>query len=124
MRIAMAALLVAHGLAHLVGFFGSWHLLDESRMPYSTTVFAGHVDVGDAGIRVIGIFWALVGLAFAVAATGLLLRASWWLPLTVSVVGASLILCAAGWPAARIGVFVNVGILAILAAAMAVDWAL
>ena len=50
MRFGLAFLLVAHGVAHLVGFVSSWKLATLAELPYKTTVFSGRVDVGDAGI--------------------------------------------------------------------------
>ena len=49
----LASFLLAHGVAHLVGFVSSWKLATLAELPYKTTVFSGRVDVGDAGIRVV-----------------------------------------------------------------------
>ena len=68
MRFVLALLLVAHGVAHLVGFVSSWKLATLAELPYKTTVFSGRVDVGDAGIRMMGALWLLAALAFLVAA--------------------------------------------------------
>ena len=45
MRFVLALLLVAHGVAHLVGFVASWKLATLAELPYKTTVFSGRVDV-------------------------------------------------------------------------------
>ena len=55
MRFVLAAILVAHGIAHLVGLVVSWRLAVFAEMPYKTTVLAGRIDAGDMGIRVIGV---------------------------------------------------------------------
>jgi hypothetical protein len=57
MRFVLAFLLVAHGVAHLVGFVSSWKLATLAELPDKTAVFLGRVDVGDAGIRVMGVLW-------------------------------------------------------------------
>ena len=41
----------AHGVAHLVGFLAAWQLHTSPDVPYTTTVFAGHIDIGAAGSR-------------------------------------------------------------------------
>ena len=56
MRSALAALLIAHGVAHLVRFVVPWKLLSTVEMPYRTTILGGVTDVGDAGARALGVF--------------------------------------------------------------------
>jgi hypothetical protein len=115
MRFVLALLLVAHGVAHLVGFVSSWKLATLAELPYKTAVFSGRVDVGDAGIRVMGVLWLLAALAFLVAAFAVTTETGWAVRFTLAAVTASLILCVVGWPDARIGVAVNVGLLLLLA---------
>jgi hypothetical protein len=55
MRFALAALLMAHGVAHLVGFVVPWRLVASQEVAYRTTILASAIDVGDAGIRMLGI---------------------------------------------------------------------
>jgi hypothetical protein len=115
MRFVLAFLLVAHGIAHLVGFVSSWKLATLSELPYKTALFSGRVDVGDAGIRVLGVLWLLAALAFLIAAFAVAIEAGWAVRFTLAAVIASLILCVVGWPGARIGVAVNVGFALLLA---------
>lgn len=115
MRFVLAFLLVAHGVAHLVGFVASWKLAALAELPYKTTVFSGRVDVGDAGIRAMGVLWLLAALAFLIAAFAVATETRWGARFTLAAVIASLILCVAGWPDARIGVGVNVGLALLLA---------
>jgi len=117
MRFVLAFFLLAHGVAHLVGFVSSWKLATLAELPYKTTVFAGRVDVGDAGIRVMGVLWLLAALAFLVAAFAVATETGWAVRVTLAAVTASLILCVVGWPDARIGVAVNVGLALLLAIA-------
>jgi len=111
LRIGFAVLLLLHGIAHGVGFAGSWQLGEFREAPLDTTLLAGRVDVGVVGIRAMGILWLLTGLAFAVAALGVWRSWEWWPPFTMGVVLLSLVMCILGWPAARIGVALNVAIL-------------
>jgi hypothetical protein len=108
MRFVIAAFLGAHGVAHLVGFVSSWKLAPLPELPYKTTTFAGHLDLGDASIRVMGVLWLLAALAFFGSAIAVAADARWALRFTLVVVVASLLLCTAGWPDSRIGLAVNV----------------
>lgn len=98
-----------------MGFVSSWRLATLAELPHKTTVFSGRVDVGDAGIRVMGVLWLLAALAFLVAAIAVATEAGWAVRFTVAGVIASLMLCLAGWPDARIGVAVNVRLALLLA---------
>jgi hypothetical protein len=115
MRFVLAFFLLAHGVAHLVGFVSSWKLATLAELPYKTTVFSGRVDVGDAGIRVMGLLWLLAALAFLVASIAVATEAGWAVRFTLAAVIASLMLCLVGWPDARVGVAVNVGLVLLLA---------
>jgi hypothetical protein len=91
-------------------------------MPYRTTLFAGSIDIGDRGIRAVGVLWLIAALAFAVCGLGVILRAPWSLPLTAIVAVCSVLLCVAGWPDSRIGVFVNLAVAAILLLSRRFGW--
>jgi hypothetical protein len=112
MRIAIAVLFLLHGFAHLVGFVGAWRL--SPTVAYKSTVLNGRFDLGDTGIRVLGILWLVTALTFAVAAVGAFTRGSWWMPLALAVAFFSSVLCVLAWPEAKIGLFVNVALLALL----------
>ncbi len=115
MRFALAVLFALHGIAHLVGFAGSWQLAASGDLPYKTTVLNGRIDLGDAGIRMFGLLWIVAALAFVMAAAGIVLEADWWVKLATIVAVGSLALTVLEWPAARIGLYLNVAILAALA---------
>lgn len=114
LRFAVAVLMVLHGVAHLVGFVGPWRLATTAGVPYTTTVFAGRVDIGDAGARALGVLWLVVAVAFWIAAAGAFVNRSWWMPTAVGAAFVSLALCFLSWPASRIGVPVNLLILALI----------
>lgn len=107
MRITIALLLIMHGIAHLPGFLVSWRLADLEELPYRTTILAGRFDLGDGGIRVVGLLWAMAALAFVATGTATWLRLEWWTPAALATTAVSSILCLLGWPEARIGLFVN-----------------
>ena len=114
MRFALTALMALHGVAHLVGFAGAWQLAPAKELPYKTTVLAGRVQLGDAGIRVMGVLWLVAALAFVATAGGAALNATWWGRAALVVALASLALTIVEWPEARIGLFVNLAILGAL----------
>lgn len=113
MRLALSAFLIAHGVAHVVGFAVPWRLVKTSDVPYRTTLLAGTIDVGDAGARAVGVIWLLAALAFALIGSAVLAGWNVRLPLFVAL-GFSLGLCVLGWPDARIGVVVNAALLGLL----------
>jgi hypothetical protein len=115
MRIVLALLLVAHGIAHLPGFLVDWQLRSFPELPFRTTIFGGVVDVGTTGIKVVGLSWLMVALTFVAAAVGVVMRAPWWLPVGYASVAGSLLLAAAGWPEARFGLLANALIVAVIA---------
>ena len=117
---ALAVLLVLHGLAHLVGFAAPWGLLPESAAgaPPSAQLNAllgGRFMPGPSTARALGILWLGVALAFVVVAIGVW-RRSYSTTAILLVTAISLGLCLVWWPAARIGLLVNVAILAMLLA--------
>jgi hypothetical protein len=121
-RIVLALILLGHGFAHLVGFVVPWQIATLGEMPYRTTLLANTINVGDVGIRVVGVLWLIVALAFAGSSIGVLARASWWLPVTLIVAAFSFCLCMIGWPDSRIGVFINVAIVPLVLVAGTMGW--
>lgn len=112
MRIVMAVLMVLHGVAHLPGFVNEWRLATLEGLPYRTTILAGRLELGEAGIRVVGTLWLVAAIAFWAAGAGALAGRSWWIPAAAIVAVASLALSLVELPEARIGVLVNLVILA------------
>ncbi|AKJ04452.1 hypothetical protein ATI61_101459 [Archangium gephyra] len=113
MNLAAAVFLLLHGFAHLVGFVGAWRL--SSTVPYKTTILNGRFELGDGGVRVFGILWLLAALTFAVAAVGAFLRSPWWGTLTLLIALFSGVLCVLSWPEAKLGLLVNVALIALVA---------
>jgi hypothetical protein len=122
MAFLLALLMAAHGLAHLVGFVVSWQIRSLPNAPFRTTILNGSVDVGLWGTRVVGLFWLLAAVTFVFAASGVALRQSWWPVVTTIIIMVSLMLCVVGWPEARVGVFVNLLIAALLLAGYRLGW--
>lgn len=111
-RAAGALFIAAHGFAHLVGFVGSWRLESFADAPYTTLILGGALDVGDIGMRVVGVLWLIAALVCLAAAV------SFWegaYGRTALAIAFSLAVCLIGLPAAIIGVIVDLALLAVLA---------
>jgi hypothetical protein len=114
MRVILGVFLILHGVAHLVGFIVPWKLIKVEESPYRTTLVSGRWDVGDVGIRVVGILWLVGAAAFMAVGVARLSDAGWWKTATLYVAVGSLILSVLGWPESRIGVAINILLLAYL----------
>lgn len=123
-RIFVATLLIGHGLVHLLGFVVPWRLATLEEMPYKTTLLAGSLDVGAAGIRVVGLLWLLAAVGFVVAGVAVFTQHPWWGAVTLGVTLFSLALCILGWPEARFGLLVNLAILGYLFLGGRMGWLL
>ncbi|HEY7493034.1 MAG TPA: ABC transporter permease [Candidatus Tectomicrobia bacterium] len=110
MRVVVGLVFLVHGFAHLVGFVVPWRLMKLQDAAYKTTLVGGRIDVGDVGIRIVGILWLVAGIAFAVAGIGSITLQAWWRHLALLAAAFSLVLSILGWPEARIGIVVNLAI--------------
>ena len=110
----LVALLFIHGAAHLVGFAGPWRLIDAEGVTYQSSLFGGRIQVSASTMRALGIGWLLLACGFFASGVVAMVGAAWWSDATVGLVCASLALCAASWPAARVGVVANLVVLLIL----------
>ena len=107
MRILLAALLIGHGAAHVVGFAVPWKLVSSAEVPYRTTVLAGSLNVGPVGVRVLGVLWLVLSLGFVAAAVGLLQHTNWWDHEVLVLLVASVALCLLALPESRPGLVAN-----------------
>ena len=121
MRFSLAILMTLHAIAHLVSVVEAWRLIPDG-FPYKTTVLAGRVDLGDVGIRAVGLIWLFVAIGFLLAAIGAVTGSTWWVPMALGIAVSSLLLSFAELPAARAGVAINLAIIVVLIAARQVGW--
>lgn len=122
MHILLALILFGHGFAHLPGFIAYWKLAVLKELPYKTTILLGSIHVGDWGIRVYGLLWLVAALAFATSSIGTGARLSWWQPVTLMTSTFSLLLCIVGWPDTRLGLFINLALIAFLLVNKRTGW--
>ena len=104
----LAFLLLAHGIAHVPGFLVNWQIASFPDVTYRTTIFGTSVDVGPAGIRLLGLCWIGTAIVLVLLASAVAFNVSlrpWAIPAALIL---SLLLCAAGWPEARLGLVANV----------------
>lgn len=121
MRALFAVFLVLHGLAHVVGFLLPWRLVPgptTAPRPAMNRLFGGRLLLGDVPARMLGVLWLIAGLTFAVIAVAWWRQQSWSGAALVAIVLVSLVLTAVWWPAARIGLALNAGILMALAGSL------
>ncbi len=113
-RTLAAALLVVHGLIHLVGFVVPWGIAQVDGFPYRTSALAGAVALGEPGARLVGVAWLALAVAFVIAGLATWRREGWAAPLIAMLVAGSLIVCALELPEAVFGIVVNLAILGAL----------
>lgn len=114
MHIALSIFFIAHGIAHLVGFVVPWRIATMEEMPYKTSILNGKLTLGDNGIRIYGLFWLILAMAFLVLATAILLHQGWWVTVSPYLAFSSLLFCLLSWPDARIGILINLLIIFLL----------
>ena len=110
-RLALGALLVVHGLIHLIGVVVPWGIATVEGFPYRTTILGDAVAIGETGARLLGLGWFAVCVGFVVAGIGVLRGTRWWLPLAVTLSLVSGVLCVLGLPEAATGIPVNLVVL-------------
>jgi hypothetical protein len=110
--VGMSALFAVHGLVHGLGFAAYWRLARFEGLPYRTTLLGDRVDVGDAGMRVLGAAFLVAALGFAAAAWGCWTGAPWWRGLLLGTTLLSLVITGLEWDVAYAGTVVDLVILA------------
>ena len=121
MRALFAVLLLLHGLAHVVGFLVPWRLVPGSPttpQPTMNRLLGGRLLLGDVPARAFGVLWLVTGLTFALVALAWWRQQSWSGGALVAILLVSVVLTAVWWPATRIGLVLNLGILLALAASL------
>ena len=73
-------------------------------------------------MRLVGILWLLVAVAFVSVSAGVLQHATWWYRESLAIVMVSLVLCILGWPESRPGMVANVLILLLLIVGSVLGW--
>ena len=111
-RRTAAVAVALHGMIHLIGFVAPWQIASLEGFAYRTTILAGARDVGDGGVRLIGLVWLGLALGFLTAGYGVWRGKLWAVGLTGVLAAVSLIVCVAGLPETAAGVAIDLVILA------------
>ena len=122
MKILIAIFLCIHGVAHLVGFVVLWKIAQLEEIPHKTTLLNGSLDIGEIGIKIVGILWLMTAIAFFVSVYFIFSHSPLWLVFTTFIILLSIILCILGWPDSKIGVFANFFILLVLFILQWFEW--
>jgi len=80
-----------------------WKLGGPRSVEYSTSLFNRSLEVGDVGVKLVGLIWLATALAFLAVAVLLWRRHAWALRLTIALLAVSLGLCIAGLPGSIMG---------------------
>ena len=91
-------------------------------LPFKTTVLNGAVDLGEPGIRMLGVGWLVIAAALCVAAIVTVLRLPGWQTMAGVALGLSMLICILGWPDARLGVLANAVILLMIVLGTRAHW--
>jgi hypothetical protein len=112
--IAVFILLNLHGIVHLMGTTVYLKLGEIEGMGYKTTLLGGRWDLGESGIGVIGVLWAVAALGFIAVALAIAAKWRWARPALFTVTLVSLALTVLDWERAYAGAIINIIILAAL----------
>ena len=114
-QIVAAVVLALHGLIHLIGFVTPWRIAALQGFTYRTTALNGALEIGDPGVRLIGLVWLGLAIGFVAAGYGIWRGEPWALALTVILAIVSLAVCILGLPEAFAGIAINIVILGAVA---------
>lgn len=121
-RLLLGLLCVVHGVPHLVGFFAAWRPSAIPELPHKTTVLSGRVDLGEVGIRVLGVGWLLLALAFIGAACLFWFHVPQATGALLSLAIISFVFSLVAWPDSQIGVVVNLIVILLVLAVVRYGW--
>lgn len=101
------AIVVIHGLIHLLGFVAYWPLGEIAELPYKTTLLNGRFQLSQSGMRLYSVLWLLAAVALIGSAVSLAADRAWWLPLMVTAVILSLVVTVLDWSSAFRGALLS-----------------
>lgn len=108
MKTTLAIFLFIHGFAHIVAFLVHWKIVKDRNVDFKTTIFPGDVNIGGVGIRLVGVIYLGVALAFGYLGYELLTEFHFFWQNIWRAVILSLVLCIIGWPDTKFGIIANV----------------
>jgi hypothetical protein len=112
--VIASVVIALHGVIHLMGAAAYLKLSVVQGLPYKTTVLGGRWNLGETGMAVFGVLWAVAALGFVVCALALFNRQAWFRFVLVDATLLSLVLTVLDFDVAFAGVVVNLVILTTL----------
>lgn len=106
LKTAFIALLLIHGIIHIIGFLAAFNLAQFNQFS-GKTIFA----LTNTGVRFLGFMWLLVLLLFMVTSAGYIFNKQWWWAPGLVAIVLSQALIITYWKDARAGTIANVLIL-------------
>jgi hypothetical protein len=117
MRIAVAVLLLVHGLLHLMGFLKPWKLAAVRQL-------SGHaiVPLSEGTFRIVGIAWLIAAVVLVIAAVLRLIDREWWWIVAALAIVLSQSLIVLQWRDAWAGTVANVLLALVVAVGAGTQW--
>ena len=109
--VGMTALVIIHGLIHLIGFRVYAQGAQVSDVPFKTMFLNGSLDLGISGTRIYGYLWLLSALGFIFAGVGFTLHINGWQPVLIAASLVSFLVTAMDWQIAFRGTLIDLGLL-------------
>lgn len=110
--LGFTAVLVLHGIAHFAGLVDSFDKADAGE---SVDYLGGAFTISDpTWLQVAGVVWAAAGILMVISAVLVLTHHRLARPTVLTALVVSLTLSVVGWPAAVVGVVLNLALLALV----------
>ncbi len=117
MRIAVAVLLLVHGLLHLLGFLKPWKLAALPQLSGRAIV-----PLSESSFRIAGIAWLITAVVLVIAAVLRLVDREWWWIVAAPAIVISQSLIVLQWRDAWAGTLANVLLALVVAVGAATQW--
>jgi hypothetical protein len=112
--VVASAVLILHGLIHLMGITVYMKLGKIDGLPYKTTLLGSRWNLSERGMWLFGALWVIPAGGFVLCGIALFVGWAWWQPLATGCALFSLILTGLDWSAAYAGAIVNLVILGMI----------
>ena len=117
----VALLFALHGLVHTLGLTATWQI-GPARTVSASPELAPAITAGSPQAKLLGVLWLIAMTGFVAASAGLMAHEPWWRTVAAAAAVGSLALCIAWWSDAKVGVIIDVAILAGLIATAWIAW--
>jgi hypothetical protein len=111
LRFLAGVFFILHGIVFPILGASYFKLYTIPGFPDGTYVFWHRFDVGETGIRIVGVIWMLSGVLWVLSGIGLLFLTNWWVGFTIATALVTLIPCILTLPDGKYGTLINLVIL-------------